>query len=145
MSLVEMRRIELLYVYAPMHTLSVFQGLSVSDQMVCPSDMDRVSPKMSPKYVCCIFRNIDNKCDIKIGFVVFSHIVSVIIKLSKPKGVQEMVAYYIGYQVRGKEKEYSVSIEARNLKSAKKKIGKKHGYKTGNMIQIHSVSVIGYF
>lgn len=56
-----------------------------------------------------------------------------------------MVAYYIGYQVRGKEKEYSVSIEARNLKSAKKKIGKKHGYKTGNMIQIHSVSVIGYF
>ena len=53
-----------------------------------------------------------------------------------------MVAYYIGYQVRGKEKEYSVSIEARNLKSAKKKIGKKHGYKTGNMIQIHSVSVM---
>ena len=49
MSLVEMRRIELLYVYAPMHTLSVFQGLSVSDQVLCPSDMDLVSPKLSPK------------------------------------------------------------------------------------------------
>lgn len=78
MSLVEMRRIELLYVYAPMHTLSVFQGLSVSDQAVCPSVMDLMSPKLSPKYVCCKIRNIDNKCDIKVGFVVFSHIVSAI-------------------------------------------------------------------
>ena len=58
-----------------------------------------------------------------------------------------MIAYSIEYQVRGKEKSYpySTMVEARDLKSAKKKIGRKHGYKTGNMIQIQRVGVIGYF
>jgi hypothetical protein len=59
--------------------------------------------------------------------------------------VKVMVAYSIDYKVRGKEYPYSALIEARDLKSAKKKIGKKHGYKTGNMVQIERVSVIGYF
>lgn len=63
------------------------------------------------------------------------------------KGWCEMIAYSIDYRIRGKEKEYpyTADIEARDLKSAKKKIGKKHGYKTGNMIQIEHVSVVGYF
>ena len=61
------------------------------------------------------------------------------------KGWCDMVAYSIDYRIRGKERTYTAGIEARDLKSAKKKIGKKNGYKTGNMIQIERVSVIGYF
>ena len=56
-----------------------------------------------------------------------------------------MVAYSIDYRIRGKKRTYTADIEARDFKSAKKKIGKKNGYKTGNMIQIERVSVIGYF
>lgn len=56
-----------------------------------------------------------------------------------------MVAYYITYNVRNKNETNDVLIDARNLKSAKKKLGHKHGYKTGNMIQIQKVSVIGYY
>lgn len=56
-----------------------------------------------------------------------------------------MTAYYIKYTIRGKEGLRDISVDARDLKSAKKKIGRKHGYKTGNMIQIERVSVIGYF
>ena len=58
-----------------------------------------------------------------------------------------MVAYGIDYTIRGKEKAYpySVLIDARDLKSAKKKIGRKHGYKDGRMIIIHNVTVCGYY
>lgn len=56
-----------------------------------------------------------------------------------------MIAYSIDYKIRGKEKNFTTSIEARDLKSAKKKIGRKHGYKTGNMVEIEKVCVIGYF
>ena len=54
-----------------------------------------------------------------------------------------MIAYSIDYEVKGKE--CSKLIEAKNLDSANKKIGKKHGYKTGRMISIRRVCVIGYF
>ena len=56
-----------------------------------------------------------------------------------------MTAYAIEYTVRGKETNYSILVDAKNLKSAKKKIGKKHGYKDGRMIQIHDVCICGYY
>ena len=56
-----------------------------------------------------------------------------------------MVAYYIRYNVRNDEQVREISIDARDLKSAKKKIGHKHGYKTGNMIKVQQVSVVGYY
>ena len=58
-----------------------------------------------------------------------------------------MIAYAIDYKVRGQDKAYpySVLIDARDLKSAKKKIGRKHGYKTGRMIQVERVSIVGYY
>ena len=54
-----------------------------------------------------------------------------------------MTAYGIRYTVNGKR--YDRSVEAKNLKSAKKKLGRIHGYKSGRMVQIEEVSVIGYF
>ena len=58
-----------------------------------------------------------------------------------------MVAYAIDYQIRGKERAYpySVNVDAKNLKSAKKKIGRKHGYKDGRMIIIHNICICGYY
>ena len=57
-----------------------------------------------------------------------------------------MQAYGIQYHIRGKEERtYSVSIDAKDSKSAKNKIGKKHGYKDGRMIVLDKVTVIGYF
>ena len=56
-----------------------------------------------------------------------------------------MQAYYINYKVRNDDKLRDISIDARDLKSAKRKIGKKHGYKDGRMIKITGVSVIGYY
>ena len=54
-----------------------------------------------------------------------------------------MTAYYIIYTVKGQQ--FEKSVDAKDLKSAKRKIGKKHGYKDGRMIKIERVSVIGYF
>ena len=54
-----------------------------------------------------------------------------------------MTAYNIRYTV--KDKEYNGSVDAKDLKSAKKKLGHKHGYSTGNMIKIKDVKVIGYY
>lgn len=56
-----------------------------------------------------------------------------------------MIAYGIDYKVRGRDNRYSVQIDARDLKSAKKKLGKMHGYKDGRMIQIEHVIVVGYY
>jgi hypothetical protein len=54
-----------------------------------------------------------------------------------------MIALAIDYTV--KDKYYHVVIDAKDLKSAKKKLGKKHGYKDGRMIKIQRSQVIGYF
>lgn len=56
-----------------------------------------------------------------------------------------MIAYCIDYNIRGKEQNYSVHVEAKNLKSAKRKLGKKHGYKDGRMVQVHKVIICGYY
>lgn len=56
-----------------------------------------------------------------------------------------MVAYSIRYKVRGSDTIRETMIDAKNLKSAKRKIGKKHGYKDGRMIQIQGTSIIGYY
>lgn len=56
-----------------------------------------------------------------------------------------MVAYGIDYRVGTDTRLMTALIDAKDLKSAKKKLGRKHGYKTGNMIKIQKVNVIGYF
>lgn len=56
-----------------------------------------------------------------------------------------MKAYSIDYTIRGKNGSYTKNIDAKDLKSAKNKIGKKHGYKDGRMIQIEKVLVVGYY
>lgn len=55
-----------------------------------------------------------------------------------------MQSYSIDYEVKG-VKHWGVSVEAKDIKSARKKLGRKHGYKTGRMIKIIKSSVIGYF
>ncbi len=57
-----------------------------------------------------------------------------------------MQAYGIKYHIRGKEdKVMDISIDAKDAQSAKKKIGKKHGYKDEKMIVIDNSKIIGYF
>ena len=57
-----------------------------------------------------------------------------------------MTAYHIVYEIRGKASgTHEISIDANSLKQARQKIGKKHGYKTGRMIHIIAVSIIGYY
>ena len=55
-----------------------------------------------------------------------------------------MTAYYIKYTVKGDDRLRELGIDAKDLKSAKRKIGKRHGYKDGRRIKIQGVSVIGY-
>ena len=55
-----------------------------------------------------------------------------------------MTAYAISYTCKGKTY-WSALVEAKDMKSAKKKLGKKHGYKDGRMVKVISSSVIGYF
>jgi hypothetical protein len=54
-----------------------------------------------------------------------------------------MKAYAIDYSVKG-HKAHRL-VDAKDLKSAKKKIGRLHGYKDGRMIKIERVYVVGYF
>lgn len=54
-----------------------------------------------------------------------------------------MTAYSIDYTVNGKA--YSKLIDAKDIKSAKNKIGRKHGYKTGRMVKVNKVLIVGYF
>lgn len=56
-----------------------------------------------------------------------------------------MTAYGIDYKIRGKDGLFTKLVDAKDVKSAQRKIGKKHGYKDGRMIQLQRVSVIGYF
>lgn len=56
-----------------------------------------------------------------------------------------MQAYGITYTVRGENKRRDILIDAKDVKSAKRKIGKKHGYKDGRMIKLERASVIGYY
>jgi hypothetical protein len=55
-----------------------------------------------------------------------------------------MKAYGIDYTVKGK-RYIGATVDAKDLKSAKKKLGRKHGYKDGRMIKIQRSSVIGYY
>ena len=54
-----------------------------------------------------------------------------------------MVAYGITYTVNGMT--YEALIDAKDFKSAKKKLGKKHGYKDGRMIKVLHSTVVGYY
>ena len=55
-----------------------------------------------------------------------------------------MTVYAIDYTIKGKDNFYNKAVEAKDLKSAKKKIGKSHKYKDGRMIQIQQYCIIGY-
>ena len=54
-----------------------------------------------------------------------------------------MQAYGIDYTVKGKR--YDVVIDAKSLQSANKKLGRKHGYKSGRMIKINNAFIVGYY
>ena len=56
----------------------------------------------------------------------------------------KMTAYSIDYTIREK-RFYGYHVAAKDLKSAKKKIGRKHGYKTGRMVKIDRVIICGYY
>lgn len=56
-----------------------------------------------------------------------------------------MQAYSIDYKVRGQDRKYSVLIDAKDMKSAKRKLGRKHGYKDGRMIQVIRSWIVGYY
>lgn len=56
-----------------------------------------------------------------------------------------MTSYSIDYRIRGSERIKNILVDAKDLKSAKNKIGKKNGYKTGRMVVIVSAVVCGYF
>lgn len=55
-----------------------------------------------------------------------------------------MKAYAIDYSVKG-QRYFGKLVDAKDVKSAKVKLGKKHGYKDGRMIKVERVSVVGYF
>jgi hypothetical protein len=63
--------------------------------------------------------------------------------IGSQKGGKTMTAYFISYTVKGERK--SALVDAKDLKSAKKKLGKKHGYKDGRMIKIDRVIICGYY
>ena len=54
-----------------------------------------------------------------------------------------MVAYSITYTVKGQE--HDRLVDAKDLASAKQKLGKRHGYKDGRMIKVKNVIILGYF
>ena len=54
-----------------------------------------------------------------------------------------MKAYAIDYSVKGQN--WYRLVEAKDIKSAKNKIGRHHGYKDGRMIKVSAVRVVGYF
>lgn len=54
-----------------------------------------------------------------------------------------MKAYGICYMINNKH--YSTTIDARDIKSAKNKIARKHGLKSGKNVKVLTVSIIGYF
>ena len=55
-----------------------------------------------------------------------------------------MKAYAIDYTVKG-QKHIGKLVDAKDLASAKKKLGKKHGYKDGRMIKVEQFYVVGYY
>lgn len=56
-----------------------------------------------------------------------------------------MKAYGITYHLRNESKMLDIVVDAKDIKSAKNKIGKKHGYKNGSSICVDDVKIIGYF
>ena len=58
-------------------------------------------------------------------------------------GVFSMVAYHVEYEVRGKA--FTADVDAKDAKSMKRKLGKKHGYKDGRMIKVNKSTVVGYY
>lgn len=55
-----------------------------------------------------------------------------------------MKAYSIDYSVNGR-KYIRILIDAKDLASAKNKLGRKHGYKDGKKVKVERYSVVGYY
>lgn len=56
-----------------------------------------------------------------------------------------MQAYGITYSIKGKVEHKDILIDAKDAKSAKKKIGKKYGYKDGRMVKVERLEIVGYY
>lgn len=56
-----------------------------------------------------------------------------------------MQAYSIYYKVKGDDRLRNLSIDARDLKSARRKIARRHGFKDEKPIQIKGSRIIAYF
>lgn len=60
-----------------------------------------------------------------------------------------MVAYTIDYEVKGNKgtngQVKTILIDAKDVQSARRKIGKKHGYADGRMVKLRKVGVVGYY
>ena len=56
-----------------------------------------------------------------------------------------MVLYSITYSLKNKpEKIYTVNVNAKDFKSAKRKIGKRHCYENGRMVNILEASILEF-
>lgn len=56
-----------------------------------------------------------------------------------------MQAYSIYYKVKGDERLRQLNIDAKDLKSARRKIARRHGFKDEKPIQIQGSTIIAYF
>lgn len=58
-----------------------------------------------------------------------------------------MQAYSVHYKVKGDvfDALRTLTVDAKDLKSARKKIARRHGFKDEKRIQIQGSSIVGYF
>mgnify|MGYP007133761762 FL=1 len=56
-----------------------------------------------------------------------------------------MQAYSIDYKVKGDDRLRRLNIDARDLKSARRKIARRHGFNDEKTIQIQGSRIIAYF
>ena len=56
-----------------------------------------------------------------------------------------MQAYGIQYTVKGDDRIRHLVIDAKDMASARRKIGRRHGYKGGRMIKVKTYNIVGYF
>lgn len=62
-----------------------------------------------------------------------------------------MIAYGINYHLRGDSKQYDTLVDAKDIKSAKRKIARKHKkkdgtpYKDGRVVILDRVMIVGYY
>jgi hypothetical protein len=66
-------------------------------------------------------------------------------KVKPSEKLVKMQAYSIDYKVKGDDRLRRLNIDARDLKSARRKIARRHGFKNEKTIQIQGSRIIAYF